>query len=64
MTPMTTSGTNTRDRLALALDVEDLETAARMINDVQPWFGVAKVGLELFAAAGPDAITRLRESGV
>jgi orotidine-5'-phosphate decarboxylase len=28
---------------------------------VQPWFGVAKVGLELYSAAGPEAISRLRD---
>ncbi len=27
---------------------------------MQPWFGVAKVGLELFAAVGPEAVARLR----
>ncbi|MCB0976346.1 MAG: orotidine-5'-phosphate decarboxylase, partial [Acidimicrobiales bacterium] len=30
---------------------------------LQPWFRVAKVGLELFSAAGPDAIEALRELG-
>ena len=60
----TTPGTDVRDRLALALDVDDLEAATRLVHDVQPWFGVAKVGLELFSAAGPDSITRLRETGV
>ena len=28
-----------------------------------PWFGVAKVGLELYSAAGPDAITALADLG-
>ena len=32
-----------------------------MARELAPWFGVAKVGLELFSAAGPDAIARLRE---
>ena len=49
-----------RDRLAVACDVPDLELAERLAREVQPWFGVAKVGLELFSAAGPEAITRLR----
>jgi orotidine-5'-phosphate decarboxylase len=55
---MTTTGV--RDRLALALDVPDLDTAEHLAKEVSPWFGVAKVGFELFAAAGPEAITRLR----
>ena len=47
----------TRDgRLAIALDVDDLAVACSMADAVHPWVGVAKVGLELFATAGPAAI--------
>jgi orotidine-5'-phosphate decarboxylase len=49
-----------RNRLALALDVADLDRAEQLAKEVAPWFGVAKVGLELYAAAGPDAIARMR----
>jgi orotidine-5'-phosphate decarboxylase len=49
-----------RNRLALALDVADLDQAEQLAKEVAPWFGVAKVGLELYSAAGPDAIARLR----
>ena len=35
----------------------------RLARELQPWFGVAKVGLELYSAAGPEAITRLVELG-
>jgi orotidine-5'-phosphate decarboxylase len=49
-----------RDRLAIALDVPDLDTAEQLAKEVAPWFGVAKVGLELYSAAGPDAIARMR----
>jgi orotidine-5'-phosphate decarboxylase len=52
--------TDTRDRLAISLDVSDLETAEQLAKEVAPWFGVAKIGLELFTAAGPDAISRMR----
>jgi len=52
--------TDTRDKLALALDVPDLEYAEQLAKEVGQWFGVAKVGLELFSAAGPEAISRLR----
>ena len=38
----------------LALDVDDLVVALRLARALQPWFGVAKVGLELFSAAGPS----------
>jgi orotidine-5'-phosphate decarboxylase len=50
----------TRDKLALALDLPDLEHAEQLAKEVGQWFGVAKVGLELFSAAGPEAISRLR----
>ena len=48
-----------RDRLALALDVDDLVAALRLGRRLQPWFGVVKVGLELFTAAGPDAVAAM-----
>lgn len=47
--------------LVLALDLDDLEAARRLARDLRPWFRVAKVGLELFSAAGPDAIETLRD---
>ena len=53
-----------RARLALALDVDDLVAAVRLARDLQPWFGTMKVGMELFSAAGPDAIATLSELGV
>jgi orotidine-5'-phosphate decarboxylase len=52
-----------RARLALALDLDDLVEAHRTAADLRPWFGVAKIGLELFSAAGPDAIAALRDLG-
>jgi orotidine-5'-phosphate decarboxylase len=55
--------TDVRDRLAIALDVDDLVAALRIARDVRPWFGVAKVGLELFIASGPEAIGALQELG-
>lgn len=52
-----------RSRLALVLDVDDLVVAVRLARDLRPWFGVAKVGLELYSAAGPDAIASLADLG-
>lgn len=49
-----------RRRLALALDVDDIVEALRLARELRPWFGTAKVGLELFSAAGPDAISTMR----
>jgi orotidine-5'-phosphate decarboxylase len=53
-----------RARLALALDVDDLVMALRLARELKPWFGTMKVGLELFSAAGPEAITTLAELGI
>ena len=52
-----------RDRLVLALDVDDLVLALRLARQLEPWFGVAKVGLELFSAAGPDAVSSVADLG-
>lgn len=52
-----------RARLALVVDVDDLVAAERLAKELRPWFGVAKVGLELYSAAGPDAITAMAELG-
>jgi orotidine-5'-phosphate decarboxylase len=53
-----------RRHLALALDVDDLVPALRLARDLRPWFGTMKVGLELYSAAGPEAVTSLVDLGV
>ena len=50
-------------RLAVALDVDDSVAALRLARELQPWFGVAKVGLELFSASGPDVVGALIDLG-
>ncbi|HWG74768.1 MAG TPA: orotidine-5'-phosphate decarboxylase [Acidimicrobiales bacterium] len=52
-----------RERLALALDVDDVVEATRLAHQLKPWFAVAKVGLELFSAAGPDIVAELTNEG-
>ena len=52
-----------RSRLALALDVDDLVEAGRLGRRMLPWFSVAKVGLELFSASGPEAVGILVDQG-
>ena len=46
--------------LIVALDVSDLEAAETMARRLDGEAGILKVGLELFAAHGPEAVTRLR----
>ena len=50
----------TRDRMAIALDMSDLDAAEQLAKEIAPWFGIAKVGLELYSAAGPEAVSRFR----
>ena len=52
-----------RQRLALALDVDDLVLALRIGRQLRPYFGVAKVGLELYSATGPEVIGTLTDLG-
>jgi orotidine-5'-phosphate decarboxylase len=52
-----------RDHLALALDLDDLVAAMRMARPLAEYFSVAKVGLELFSAAGPESVVALSRAG-
>lgn len=56
--------TELRDRLVLVLDVDDVVEATRLVRELKPWFGLAKVGLELFTAAGPDAVLSVLAEGM
>jgi len=59
--PTTTAA---RERLAIALDTGDLDRAIAIATAVQPHVAIAKVGLELFSAAGRDAVAALRDLGM
>lgn len=52
-----------RDHLALVLDTDDLVAATRLVRTMEPWFGIVKVGLELFSATGPEAVVAMRDLG-
>lgn len=53
-----------RNRLAIALDKPDLESAVDLAKAVRPHIGVAKVGLELFSAAGHKAVRTMHDLGM
>jgi orotidine-5'-phosphate decarboxylase len=59
----TAVATDTRDKLAISLDVDDLVEARRLAKELQPYFGIAKIGLELFSAVGPDVIGIVADYG-
>lgn len=51
-------------RLAVALDTQDQAQAGAWACALAGRVGVAKIGLELFAAAGPPAVAAVRGSGL
>lgn len=53
-----------RDRLILALDVPSAPEAERLLDRVENQVQFVKVGLELYTAAGPDLVQRLRTRGL
>lgn len=52
-----------RDRIVFALDVPDLDDARVWVHRLADHVGVFKVGLELFTAAGPEAVRVVHEAG-
>lgn len=52
-----------RSTLALALDVGSAQDALRLAEELGEYFGVMKVGLELFTSAGPGVVADLVERG-
>jgi len=55
--------TAARDRLVFPLDVADLAEARTWIARLADRVGVFKVGLELFVAAGPEAVRAVHDAG-
>lgn len=49
--------------LILALDVPTSSAALQLAAAVGPHVGALKIGMELFTAAGPDLVRRLRDTG-
>lgn len=52
-----------QSQLIFALDVPDLEQAGAWVARLAPHVGLFKVGLELFSAAGPDAVRAVQQRG-
>jgi orotidine-5'-phosphate decarboxylase len=52
-----------RERLVLALDVDDLAAARALAARLAPWFATVKIGFELYAVAGPAAFDALHDDG-
>lgn len=52
-----------RNPIIVALDVPHLESALGLVQQLAPAVGAFKVGKELFVAAGPEIVRRIRETG-
>lgn len=52
-----------RNPIIVALDVPDAESALKLATQLAPVVGAFKVGKELFTAAGPDIVRRIRTAG-
>jgi orotidine-5'-phosphate decarboxylase len=50
--------------MVLNLDVGNIDDAEKLVDTVGEYFGYAKVGSELYAESGAEAVLRLRERGM
>lgn len=52
-----------KDKLIVALDVENAATANQIIDELSDLVGAFKIGLQLFTAEGPEFVRSLTKSG-
>lgn len=52
-----------KDRIILALDVDDLDEAEKLVVDLKDYVGYFKIGLPLFTSYGFSAIKMVRDHG-
>lgn len=52
---------NIKKRLVLALDVEEIEEAKKLVENLSPYIGTFKVGLQLFCGYGLEIINFIKE---
>ena len=57
------SPTDTKDRLIVALDVESVADAERLVDRLQGLVTRFKIGSQLFTAAGPGAVEAIQKRG-
>lgn len=55
--------TTAKERIILALDVDDLSEAERLVIELKDYVGYFKVGLQLFTSYGFTAIKAIRDNG-
>jgi orotidine-5'-phosphate decarboxylase len=52
-----------RNPIIAALDVPTAEQALKLVTEIAPAVGAFKIGSELFTAAGPDIVKKIRATG-
>lgn len=52
-----------KDRIIVALDVDNTDTASKIVSELEGKVGAFKIGLQLFLAAGPAFVKRMTEAG-
>ena len=50
-----------KEKLVLALDVEDIKDAKNLVDELSPYIGTFKVGLQLFCGYGLEIINYIKE---
>ncbi|MBQ4647079.1 MAG: orotidine-5'-phosphate decarboxylase [Candidatus Gastranaerophilales bacterium] len=50
-----------KKKLVLALDVEDIEVAKKLVDELSPYIGTFKVGLQLFCGYGLEIVNYIKE---
>lgn len=58
-----TKPTTAKERIILALDVDDLAEAEKLVVELKDYVGYFKVGLQLFTSYGFSAIKMIRDHG-
>jgi orotidine-5'-phosphate decarboxylase len=52
-----------KEKLIIALDVDSADAALSLVKELNQHVGAFKIGLQLFAAAGPGFVRKLAEAG-
>lgn len=52
---------NIKEKLVLALDVEDIEVAKKLVDETSNYIGCYKVGLQLFCGYGLEIVNYIKE---
>lgn len=58
-----TKPTTVKDRIILALDVDDLKEAEKLVVELKDYVGYFKVGLQLFTSYGFNAVKMIKDNG-